>query len=445
VNKPVPARVIHLDLSKGIPEDALDTDGMAAYIIFWWQGIPLGHHQVHPDNLPMPSTSLQNLALQTIAPAVGAYTLDHGFGAPLPGYTPSGVPTPPDFKALVALESPLHRLDGVPKESEATISVIICTRDRPNSLDRCLRSLLLCSRSPEEILVVDNSPRYDATRRLVENYPQVHYVLEPRPGLDFARNTGIGHTHGQIVAFADDDVTVHPDWVARIAACFSDTQVAAATGLVLPAELDTEAQALFEQHWGFNRGYRVMTYDSEYFSKLKSRGVPAWNIGAGANMAFRREVFDLVGDFDERLDVGAAGCSGDSELWYRLLAAGLRCRYDPRPVAFHYHRGDMNGLRQQIYCYMRGHVAALLVQFAKHGHRGNLVRLFLLLPLYYAKLIVQGVRHGFQPRHRFIPAELAGCLSGLFFFLRNMRLIAPGNMSVSRFKKTHNRKNAPAK
>ncbi|MHB0960558.1 MAG: glycosyltransferase family 2 protein [Pirellulaceae bacterium] len=370
----------------------------------------------------MPEGHLWDLALQKVAPAVGAYLFKSGFEGPLPEYPMAhAARVPPDFQTLVALVNPLSRLDSQPRtSSRLSISVVICTRDRPESLHDCLESLLRCCRLPDEIVVVDNCPSSDTTRTLVACYPQVHYVLEAQPGLDVARNTGIRHSRGQIVAFADDDVTVHPDWITRLAECFSESHVIAVTGLVLPAELETEAQGLFEQYWGFNRGYRVLTYDADYFEKLKPWGVPAWHVGAGANMAFRREAFDLVGNFDVRLDVGAAGCSGDSELWYRLLAAGLTCRYEPRATVFHNHRKEMTALRQQLYYYMRGHTAALLVQFAKHRHWGNLVRLFLWLPMYYARMVAQGVRHGFQARHRLMSTEWRGCLSGIVFFLRNM-------------------------
>jgi GT2 family glycosyltransferase len=418
----VPARIIHIDLAKGVPQKPLDTGGRPAYLVFWWKGVPLGHYQLGTHASPMPSSQLRNLALQTITPAVGAYVLRRGFEGPLPEYPPADAPhVPPDLQALVALESPMHCLDTETHMRAETVSVIICTRDRTESLDQCLRALMSCSPPPDEIVVVDNSPSTEATRRLVSSYHQVKYVLEPRPGLDVARNTGIRNAGGQILAFTDDDVIVHADWISRWASCFADPSVMAATGLVLPAELETEAQRLFEEHWGFNRGYRVMTYDAQYFAKLKRWGVPAWHIGAGANMAFRREAFDRVGDFDIRLDVGAAGCSGDSEIWYRFLAAGLVCRYDPRAVAFHYHRKDMKGLRRQMYYYMRGHTAALLVQFARHRHWGNLVRLVFLLPLYYGKLIAQGLLQGFSPRHGLVPIECVGCLAGVWFFLRNMR------------------------
>ena len=97
-------------------------------------------------------------------------------------------------------------------------------------------------------------------------------------------------------------------------------------------------------------------------------------------MAFRRAIFDRVGLFDERLDVGQAGCSGDSEFWHRVLTDGWQCRYEPGAVVFHYHRRDMAGLRKQIFFYMRGHVVALLVQFQRSKNIGNLSRAFITLP-----------------------------------------------------------------
>jgi glycosyltransferase involved in cell wall biosynthesis len=422
-----PTKILHVDLGVGPGQQALVGDGRAVYLVFWYRGVPLGHRQLRAETFPLPPIQLWNMAAETITPAVGAYVLTSGFEPPLPEFPrDSSRNVPPDFRALLALAEPLSVLD-IPtpgaRPDAPDVSVVVCTRDRPDSLQQCLQSLSRCCPLPTEVVVVDNCPTSDATRHLAKRHPHVHYVLEPQPGLDVARNTGIRHTQGSIVAFVDDDVTVHPDWVARLRESFSDPDVMAVTGLVLPAELETEAQVLFEQHWGFNRGYHVLTFDSEYFRKLKPWGVPTWHFGAGANMAFRREAFALVGDFDVRLDVGAAGCSGDSEFWYRLLAEGYRCRYDPRVTAFHYHRRDMTGLRRQMHGYMRGHTAALLIQFAKHKHWGNLVRLFLLLPAYYAKLIAQGLRHGFQPRHRLIPTEWGGCLSGLFYFLRNMRSV----------------------
>ena len=97
-------------------------------------------------------------------------------------------------------------------------------------------------------------------------------------------------------------------------------------------------------------------------------------------MAFRRGIFDEIGYFDERLDVGQAGCSGDSEYWYRLLASGHTCRYEPTAVIWHHHRLLIEELNKQIYPYMRGHAAALMVQYERTGDRGTLRQAFLTMP-----------------------------------------------------------------
>jgi hypothetical protein len=95
------------------------------------------------------------------------------------------------------------------------------------------------------------------------------------------------------------------------------------------------------------------------------------------------------GGFEERLDVGAAGCSGDSEFWNRILHTGGVCRYEPGAVIYHFHRRTVEGLRAQIRAYMRGHIAALLVQYERTGERGNLRRIYRSLPGWY---LSQGLR-----------------------------------------------------
>ena len=171
------------------------------------------------------------------------------------------------------------------------------------------------------------------------------------------------------MAYADDDVIVHSRWLERLVAAFDQPELGSVMGLVLPAELATEAQRHFETYWSFGRGYLRRDYDAASFATYTDCVFPAWTVGAGASMAFRREIFDRVGFFDERLDAGQAGCSGDSELWYRLLANGYSCRYEPRSVAFHFHRRTLEALSSQIFYYMRGHAAALLVQHELYRHR----------------------------------------------------------------------------
>lgn len=138
-------------------------------------------------------------------------------------------------------------------------------------------------------------------------------------------------------------------------------------------------------------------------------------------MAFRRSIFDAIGYFDERLDVGQAGCSGDSEYWYRILAAGYICRYEPTAVVWHHHRLDLEGLSDQIYHYMRGHAAALMVQYERTRDRGNLYRAFVSMPFYYARSFGIRLLLGTRPSNRFLKQQVLGMISGLWFYARAPR------------------------
>jgi GT2 family glycosyltransferase len=142
-------------------------------------------------------------------------------------------------------------------------------------------------------------------------------------------------------------------------------------------------------------------------------------------MAFRRAIFRQLGGFDERLDVGAAGCSGDSEMWYRVLAAGYLCWYEPSAVSFHHHRRDMAGLRRQMYGYMRGHAAALLVQYERHRHAGNLRRLLLSMPRYYLGKVARRSLGRDRMRLQTLADEIRGWVSGIGFYLRQPRTSPP--------------------
>jgi GT2 family glycosyltransferase len=300
--------------------------------------------------------------------------------------------------------------------SASETSVVICTRERPQQLKACLESLARQNVKPREILVVDNAPTSDATRRVVDGMPGIRYLLEPRIGGSFARNTGIRSSSGRILAFTDDDIIVHPRWITRLVAGFRDPRVMAVTGLSLPAELETEAQLLFEKHWSFARGFSPRTFGGEFFHRTRRYGCPVWQIGGAGNLAVRREAFSLLGGFDERLGPGAAGCSEDSELFYRIVAAGWHCCYEPSAVVFHHHRRDQASLNRQLFYYMRGHVTALLVQFEKHRRIGNLRRLLFTLPQQYVKAVIYTLRHHSEPWQRTLKSEICGCLSGIVYY-----------------------------
>jgi hypothetical protein len=80
---------------------------------------------------------------------------------------------------------------------------------------------------------------------------------------------------------------------------------------------------------------------------------------------------------------------------------------------FHYHRRDIASLRRLVTQYMRGHVAALVLQFRKYRHWGNIRRLVLELPLEYLNLLARSVASGFPLDRRIMLKGWWGSWSGL--------------------------------
>ena len=376
--------VRHIDVARELADEPVV--GRDEFVVLWHRDWPVGQF------------------LGRDAPGPAARLRDH---------------VPPDVHARAVAGVALERA-GPPTDGRK-VSVVICTRDRAEELSRCLASLPLQSRVPDQVVVVDNASRDDGRTRAAALAAGVDYVREDRPGLDIARNRGVRAATGDIVAFTDDDVRLHPRWLERLTAAFDADGVMAVTGLVLPAELETAAQLHFETYWGFGRGYRPIDFGADFFRTDRTHGCPAWEIGAGANMAFRRETFRRAGLFDERLDVGAAGCSGDSEYWHRVLFHGGVCRYEPAAVAFHYHRRDFAGLSQQIFAYMRGHAAALLVQYERSGNPGSLRRALATLPAQYAQRWLRRLLRGRAQSDLLLTEETRGFISGLLFYTRAPR------------------------
>ena len=416
-----PRRIVHVDLADGVPRDGIDTVGGPALLVVWWRDLPLGYEHVHRGATEAELTA--RLA-RLVAPSVGRRLLGDGYPPPRPGLAHAA---PPSLAAVQALADPLRRLEaeaaGEPADGPSA-SLVVCTRDRPAALERCLRSIEEAVDAPREILVVDNAPHAPATRAVVERFAGLRYVPEPRPGLSAARNAAVREARGDLVAFVDDDVVVHPRWLAPLRRALAEPDVMAVCGLVLPAELDTPAQVAFETvQGGFAQGCERARYGREFLRATVGFGMPVWKIGAGANMAIRRSALELVGDFDERLGAGAAGCSEDSELWYRLIAEGWTCRYEPDSVVFHHHRREQAALAGQIHDYTRGHVAALFVQFARFHHAGNLRRALLALPKHFAKRTLRALERGLAERAGLVARspvdtfrpELSGYLRGLAY------------------------------
>jgi glycosyltransferase involved in cell wall biosynthesis len=249
------------------------------------------------------------------------------------------------------------------------ISVVVCTREHPDVLERQIESLTKLEYPDYEIIVVDNAPRSDRTRRVCEKFASVRHVPEPRPGLDYARNTGWQAATKEIVAYTDDDAAVDPWWLMALAQPYADASVQCVTGCTFPMELESEAQEHFEKYGGMQRGFVRKTYKPGTWNSYYPLG--SGRFGAGVNLSVRRETLARMGGFDVALDVGSiARGGGDLDIMSRVLQDGGTLVYEPRAIVWHQHRRTMRALRKQMFDYGWG-FAAFAMKHAMDLELGN--------------------------------------------------------------------------
>jgi mycofactocin system glycosyltransferase len=228
--------------------------------------------------------------------AVARLLLDRGFAhpvssAPTPGYHPAGV------------------------------SVVVPAYDRVAALERCLAALLT-----EDVLVVDDfSHDGDEVARVATAANAGIFRQPENRGPAAARNAGLLHTTGALVAFVDSDCVVTPGWLAGLVPHFADPLVAVVAPRVVPAE----------------GGGRLLARHEAARSAL-DMGRAAEQVRPGARLSFvpsaamvvRRAALTGSG-FDESLRLGE-----DVDLVWRLVEAGWQVRFDPSVTVRHESRTD---------------------------------------------------------------------------------------------------------
>jgi glycosyltransferase involved in cell wall biosynthesis len=202
-------------------------------------------------------------------------------------------------------------------------SIVVPTRNRAESLRRLLGTLLAQDVGDirYELIVVDNNS-FDATHTVVEEYaaadPRLKYLLEPRPGVSHARNTGIVNAAAPIIAFVDDDVEARADWLMSLKRAFDKHPDADCIGGRVRAVWTTPRPAWLTP--------------SEVGAIAVQDRPAAFTVGAHnaspclltANFACRRGVFEEVGLFSPAFRRGQ-----DRELQMRMWRAGKRGVYCP--------------------------------------------------------------------------------------------------------------------
>ena len=311
----------------------------------------------------------------------------------------------------------------------ADATVVIATRERPERLAECLRSVFAGRLQPTRVVVVDNAPTTTRTAELVAELsatePRLRYVREDRPGLARAHNAALPHVLTSIVAFTDDDVLVDPRWLSRLVLAFADTDVACVTGMIAPRELDTLPQQWVEGNATYDKGLRRRVFDTGA-NRPADPLFPytAGAFGSGANMAFRTDYLRRHRGFDAALGTGTIALGGDDlAAFYDVVRAGHRLVYEPSAIVLHQHYQDYAALRRQTYGYGAGLGAHLTRCLIDDPRLAFALVLSASTALRRARTIVRPPVAGDLPAY---PADLSrqqlrGLVSGPWRYLRSRR------------------------
>lgn len=260
-------------------------------------------------------------------------------------------------------------------KSEINLSLVICTRNRAESLREVLshyQSLLMSE--PFELVIVDNGST-DHTREVIESAKAaglpVRETMCEKQGLGRAREHGRLVASGDYIIFTDDDCYPDPTFLAAYRLVFTDNpSVGFFGGRILL--------------WDESDARETVDYRTDLVDYLPHR-LPHPGELQGANIAIRRDVLNAIGGFDVNLGAGTPYPCEDIDLIARALMHGYTGLFHPAPVVFHHHRRKEE------------HIPALRLGYAKG--RGA----------YYMKYILDPATRAVSARRWYWSLHAAAC------------------------------------
>ena len=200
-------------------------------------------------------------------------------------------------------------------------SLVMATLGRSVEIERLFNSLVNQTYKNFEVIVVDQNED-DRVAKLVEQFrDRLEFVyVHSEKGLSRARNVGLKHIHGDLVAFPDDDCWYHPDVLAHVAGRFTaDPSLRGLTGCSVD-----EGGSPSQGRWA-TRPLRVDRYR-------------VWTCATSYTIFLHREAVDMAGRFDESLGVGSGsrwGAGEEVNYLLKVISGGVPVEYDPALQLYH--------------------------------------------------------------------------------------------------------------
>lgn len=220
------------------------------------------------------------------------------------------------------------------------LSIIVLTYNRPLLLRDCLESLASQSESESsyEVIVADDGSAAE-TAAVVSRHAAAHanvrHVRHEHRGIPATRNLGLRQARAPIVAIVADDYLLAPDYVHTILHFFADHEDALVLRCAMAASRADLGSRISHAYYRASVLRRLTDPEAPVggvftIPRPPAQVVTRHGLEAAGGAAFRRRVFELVGEFDESL-----ARAEDSDLTVRLRRNGIAVHYLPREVVRH--------------------------------------------------------------------------------------------------------------
>ncbi len=276
--------------------------------------------------------------------------IDRGAQATVSACVPgsAGKAIPADLQTRRLVNEMVSRADVSP-----FITVVVPVRNEARFIARTIQQLVAQDYPVGcfEILVVDGGST-DETRAIAGSlalvHPGVKVLDNPRQLSSAARNIGIRQARGELIVVVDGHCELEgPNYLDNLADAFARS---GADCLGRPQPLDVTEASTLQRAIAAARSSWLGHHPDSFIYEATERFVPAKSVA----VAYRRAVFDRVGEFDEGFDA----CE-DVELNHRIDRAGLRCFFTPKVGVRYFPRSSLGRLFHQMARYGRGRVRLL--------------------------------------------------------------------------------------
>ena len=218
------------------------------------------------------------------------------------------------------------------------LTVVVLTRNRRKLLEKCLVTLMAqdCGSLRYEVVVIDDGSEDDtreAVGALAQRHANLRYVYQSHRGIPATRNRGLAEARGRLVAFVADDYELAPDYVRTVQRLFEERPETKVVRFKVVAAGAGFSDRIGHMYYSFSVLQRLIPGIGDrpgFFDRLRTvaryreEATTNHNLEAAGGAAYRREVFDVAGKFDESLLRGE-----DSDMAVRLRQQSISILYYP--------------------------------------------------------------------------------------------------------------------